>query len=202
MEIFLNGQPTDVEGLTPEVTLLGLLEAMNEQVATNGLTIVEIQVDGVSLEPTQVGELESRKVLACGRIEFFAGTAAEILRMAVADSAEVLPYFEELSQGIAADLRIGKVKEAMERHLEMVDNLEWLSTILKNLEIGFRQHMTESSVETERKDLLDRIVRHLGELRTAQENQDWVGLADILEYEFPDVFQKTGALLQKVKTPS
>lgn len=199
MNILLNGQPIDVDGITPEVTLAHLVDAMREELSGQGLTLIEVVADESRCNPDDLGQLGGKRAQDCGTIEIIAATAKQLLTMGVNDSAVVLPHLEESALGIAGNLRIGKVKEAMDAFLELVDGLEWLATMLINLEKGYAASMQESGLELRRKQLLTRINEHLTTLRASQENQDWVGLADILEYEFPDLFKESLDLFQTLK---
>lgn len=200
MKILLNGNPIEVEGLTPEVTITSLIEAVGAEVKDSGLTIVQVTADGVAIDPGDPRADGDRRVVECDTIELTAATAQELLQIMVNDSAEVIPYFGEVAQGIAGDLRVGKIKEALDRYLELVDGLEWLATVLTNLQTGFAKVMQESGQEMRREQLLARVTEQLATLRTSQENQDWVGLADVLEYEFPGLFEETLNLLTPLKS--
>ncbi|NLI78336.1 MAG: hypothetical protein GX442_18105 [Candidatus Riflebacteria bacterium] len=196
MNIQLNGQPIEVDGLTPEVTLGGLVEALSAELRDQGLTIVKVTADGTDFDPEDAASLEAKKVLDCAQVDLLAATARDLVRLMVKDSAEVLPYFAGLAKGIADDLRVGRVKEGLEHFLELVDGLEWLAAVLGNLPSGFASPMQESGLEMQRQQVLAKVREHLDLLRTSQETQDWVGLADALEYEFPGLFQASSDLFR------
>lgn len=189
MKILVNDQPIEVDGLTPEVTLGGLLEALGPDLQGKGLTIVKITTDGTVIDPEDAATLQTRRVLECETIDLLAATPEEMVRLMVADSADVIPYLADLATRTAGELRLGQVKEAMSRFLELVDGLEWLATLLTNLPSGFAAAMQESGKELRRQQILGKAKECLGTLRGSQETQDWVGLADVLEYEFPDLFK-------------
>lgn len=199
MNILLNGQPIEVDGLTPEVTLGGLVEALGTELRDQGLTIVKITVDGTGIDPEDVAALNARPVLGCQTVDLLAATAQDLVRIMVQDSAEVIPYFADLAKGIADDLRVGKVKEGLEHFVELVDGLDWLAAILGNLPSGFAAAMQESGAEARRQELLAKVSGQIGTLRSSQEAQDWVGLADSLEYEFPDLFKECEDLFTSLK---
>ncbi len=196
MKIQLNGQPIEVDGLTPEVTLGGLVDALATELRDQGLTIVKVTADGTDIDPEDAAGLGARKVLDCASVDLLAATAQDLVRIMVKDSEEVIPYFSGLAKGIADDLRVGRTKEGLEHFLELVDGLEWLAAVLGNLPSGFSSAMQESGLELRRQEVLAKVRGQLGTIRTAQETQDWVGLADVLEYEFPDLFQASSDLFR------
>jgi hypothetical protein len=61
--------------------------------------------------------------------------------------------------------------------------------MLKNADLAFASNMAESALESDRQGLLQRLSEQMGQVQVAQEAQDWVGLADLLEYEFPEILQ-------------
>jgi len=187
LNILLNGQALSIEGVTPEVTLAELVDTVTEELKESGATIMEIAADDIRISIEQTDELETRRLVEFETIDILTATARDLLEMALGESEEIFGFIDESARNVAADLRNGKVKEAMERHLETLDGLEWLSSILKHLVVGFAAEMSETSIEPRRKQLFDRLAAQMAELQKAQEHTDWVGLADVLEYEIPEI---------------
>jgi len=88
----------------------------------------------------------------------------------------------------------------MERQLETLDGLEWLSSILKNLAVGLAPEMSERSIESSRAQLMDQLATQMTALQKAHENNDWVGLADILEYEIPPITAQARELFDELRS--
>jgi hypothetical protein len=70
--------------------------------------------------------------------------------------------------------------------------------MLKNADRAFAAAMAESSAEAERQNLIARLNEQTGAIQGAQEGEDWVGLADILEYEFSELFEDGRSLFSKI----
>ncbi|MDD2997782.1 MAG: hypothetical protein EOM80_03005 [Erysipelotrichia bacterium] len=198
MNILLNGQTLAIEGLEPEVTVLQLLDTVEESLKGTGATIVEIILDGQSFSPDENEKIEELKVLSFKKIEFVAATIQEMVAAAFEDGEEGLQHLEEIALEVAADLRLGRVKEAMDSYLEFVDGIEWFITMLKNAEKAFAGNMTESSVEADRQTVMTRLSEQMSSVQAAQEAEDWVGMADVLEYEFPEVLREGKVLVKKI----
>jgi hypothetical protein len=86
----------------------------------------------------------------------------------------------------------------MDNYLQFIDGIEWFTTMLKNADRAFAAAMAESSLESERQNLIARLGEQTQAIQSAQEGEDWVGLADILEYEFPELFQDGSRLFKKI----
>lgn len=200
MEIFFNNQPLSVDGVTPEMTLLDLVNSLDEQLHDSDLVLTEIKCDGNFLSADDQEKLSQTPLAGHQKIELKAGTKKEMLLEAVGDSEEVFSHLETLNASIIENLRIGKVREAMEHLLEFFDGLDWVSTILENLPAGFAQKMQESGIEEQRVSLSRRIHEQMNSLRQSQENQDWVGSADVLEYEFAELLKECLSLFRAIQS--
>ena len=86
----------------------------------------------------------------------------------------------------------------MDSYLEFVDGIEWLVTMLKSADLAFASNMAESSLESDRQALVQRLGEQMNQVQIAQEAQDWVGLADILEYEFPEILQDSRGFIKSI----
>lgn len=198
MEILLNDNKLDIEGIAPGVTVLELLTTVEESLKGTNATVIEIVLDDKSYSADDVSEISCQNVLDYHKIEFFTATAQDMIRSAFADGEEGLQHLEELAGEVAADLRIGKVKEGMDSYLEFVDGIEWLVTMLRNADLAFASSMAESSLEGDRQKLVQRLSEQMNQVQIAQEAQDWVGLADLLEYEFPEILQDSKILIKSI----
>jgi len=198
LEILLNDNRLDIEGIGPEVTVLELLTTVEESLKGTQATVIEIILDEKSYSADDVSEISTLKVMDYQKIELFTATAQEMVRAAFADGDAGLQHLEELAVEVASDLRIGKVKEGMDSYLEFVDGIEWLVTMLKSADLAFASNMAESSLESDRQSLVQRLGEQMSQVQIAQEAQDWVGLADILEYEFPEILQDSRGFIKSI----
>jgi hypothetical protein len=198
LDIFLNGKTLEFEGITSETSLSEVVAAVEESLKGTGATVVEIMVDGEQYSPDDSEKIEELKIIEFEKIEILCATAKEMVELAISDGQEGLEHLEELALEVSADLRVGKVKDAMDKYLNFIDGIEWFSTMLKNADRAFAAAMAESSAEAERQNLIARLNEQTGAIQGAQEGEDWVGLADILEYEFSELFEDGRSLFSKI----
>lgn len=199
LNIHFNGQPLDIEGLTGQTVFSELIDCVEQHARQAGITLLEIVVDGKSFPYDERKRIEDETLSSFQSIEFVGSTLREIIRSAVFDHSEALDHLETLMENISGDLRIGKVKEAMQTQIEFVDCLVWLSSMLEHLSKGFIEGMIESGLEKRRIMLVKALDEKMAMLKKSQEDQDWVGMADVLEYEFPDVVKEARNLFRTVK---
>ncbi len=198
MEILLNGNPLEIEGIDDEATVLQLLKTIEDSLQGTGATIVELLLDEQAFSPDEAEKLDGLKVVGFDRVELIAATAEEMVQAAFEDGEDGIVHLEEIASEISSELRIGKIKVAMDNYIEFVDGIEWLVTMLEHADRAFAAKMAESSLEADRQALLDRMSEQMKNVKAAQEAEDWVGVADILEYEFPEIFADTRSLIKNI----
>lgn len=198
MEILLNGNSLEVEGIDAEVTVLQLVKTVEESLKGSGSSIVELLLDGTSYCPDETEKIGELKVVDFAKVELIAASAVEMIQAAFEDGDAGITHLEEVAQQASSELRIGKIKSAMDHYIEFVDGVEWLVVMLNNADRAFAANMAESSVESERQSLLARISEQMAAVKSAQESEDWVGVADILEYEFPEIFSDARKIIETI----
>lgn len=198
MEILLNGTPLDISGLTPDSKLSEVVEVVEKSLKGSGTTIIGIQADDKEFSPEDTDLLEETEAMSFKSVELLTVSANDVIRMGVEDGNEGLTHLEEIANLSSADLRIGDVKNAMDKYLQLVDGIEWFVTMLKNADKAYASAMAESSLEKDRQDLIARLSEQMSGIQKSQENEDWVEMADILEYEFPELFEDGRKLFEKI----
>ncbi len=189
MLITLNANPLDISGVDENVNVLELVNLIEDSLKGSGSTVMRVFLDGkeYSAEDTEV--LERLKLISYNKAELVAETAADVIRDAFIDSTEILLHLEEVAQNVSSELRLGNIKQAMEKYLELINGLEWFVTIIREADQAFASKMAETACENERQELIKKVNEQIGAAEMAQESEDWVGVADIIEYEFCDIFQ-------------
>lgn len=198
MEILLNGNSLEIDGLDADVTILQLLESVEDSLKGTGATVVEIFLNEQAYSPDDIEKFGALKVVGFAKIELVAATAQEMIQAAFEDGDEGIAHLEDVAREVSSDLRIGKIKKAMDRYLELVDGVEWFVTMLKNADRAFAANMAESSLEADRQALMARLAEQMSGVRSAQESEDWVGMADILEYELPEIFNDGRGFIKQI----
>ena len=117
-------------------------------------------------------------------------TSIELLELELAHLGDLLAnnlanakeYLEELIPGFqkAADLfRMGNEQEAHKFYLQILDGIDWFSQVVLNI-VKSRGNQVEGKSLGDRQEKLTGLMAQMLE---ANQNQDWVLMADLLEYE-------------------
>jgi hypothetical protein len=128
---------------------------------------------------------------------------ANLKDLVATNIANALDYLKKLIPGFeqAADLfRTGNEQEANKYYLQILDGIDWFSQVVNVI-------MQPDDGETEMPDDENLLVRQkkltdlMSQMLKANENQDWVLLADILEYEMVPFYKDWENILSKLENP-
>jgi len=198
MKVSINGvaqEESDFEG----ETVSAILDAMVQQ--TPGSYIRRIWLDDQEF-PSDDREALQKKPSDIDSLEV---ELANLKDLVATNLANALDYLKKLIPGCeqAADLfRAGNEQEANKYYLQILDGIEWFSqvvSVIMSPDEGETElpDTDDESLEVRQKKLTDL----MSQMLEANENQDWVLLADILEYEMVPFYKDWEKILSKLKNP-
>ena len=135
--------------------------------------------------------LEGQEVSSSAQDTLMTSTSSiELLELELAYLADLLAnnlgnakeYLEKLIPGFqkAADLfRMGNEQEAHKFYLQILDGIDWFSQVVLNIVKSRGNEVEGQSLEGRQ----ERLTGLMAQMLEANQNQDWVLLADLLEYE-------------------
>ena len=188
-------EESDFEG----ETVSAILDSMVQQ--TPGSYIRRIWLDNQEF-PSDDREALQKKPSDIDSLEV---ELANLKDLVATNLANALDYLKKLIPGCeqAADLfRAGNEQEANKYYLQILDGIEWFSQVVSVI-MSPDEGETElpdtdnESLEVRQKKLTDL----MSQMLEANENQDWVLLADILEYEMVPFYKDWEKILSKLENP-
>ena len=188
-------EESDFEG----ETVSAILDSMVQQ--TPGSYIRRIWLDDQEF-PSDDREALQKKPSDIDSLEV---ELANLKDLVATNLANALDYLKKLIPGCeqAADLfRAGNEQEANKYYLQILDGIEWFSqvvSVIMSPDEGETElpDTDDESLEVRQKKLTDL----MSQMLEANENQDWVLLADILEYEMVPFYKDWEKILSKLKNP-
>ena len=198
MKVSINGvaqEESDFEG----ETVSAILDAMVQQ--TPGSYIRRIWLDDQEF-PSDDREALQKKPSDIDSLEV---ELANLKDLVATNLANALNYLKKLIPGFeqAADLfRAGSEQEANKYYLQILDGIDWFSqvvSVIMSPDEGETElpDTDDESLEVRQKKLTDL----MSQMLEANENQDWVLLADILEYEMVPFYKDWEKILSKLENP-
>ena len=188
-------EESDFEG----ETVSAILDSMVQQ--TPGSYIRRIWLDDQEF-PSDDREALQKKPSDIDSLEV---ELANLKDLVATNLANALDYLKKLIPGFeqAADLfRAGNEQEANKYYLQILDGIEWFSqvvSVIMSPDEGETElpDTDDESLEVRQKKLTDL----MSQMLEANQNQDWVLLADILEYEMVPFYKDWEKILSKLENP-
>ena len=134
-------------------------------------------------------------------------TSVELLELELAELQDLLAnnltnakdYLVKLIPGFqkAADLfRMGNEQEANQYYLQVLDGIEWFSQVVIIIVSTQKNKYEEKSLEERQKKLTDL----MSQMLEANQNQDWVLMADLMEYEMIPFYKDWKEVLSRIES--
>ena len=126
---------------------------------------------------------------------------ADLKDLVATNLSNALDYLKKLIPGFdqAADLfRTGNEQEANKYYIQILDGMDWFSEVVNVVMSSEGEGQEpENSLQVRQAKLTDL----MSQMLEANKNQDWVLLADILEYEMTPFYKEWQTILSRLKNP-
>jgi len=194
MKLTINGVEQEESELKGE-TIEAILDMMVKN--TPGSYIRRIWLDQQEFPADDPETLQKKPA----DINSLAVELANLKDLVATNLSNALDYLEKLIPGFdqAADLfRMGNEQEANKFYIQILDGMDWFSEVINivmDSEFEGSEHQDTLSLrQAKLTDLMSQMLE-------ANKNQDWVLLADILEYEMTPFYKEWQTILTKLKNP-
>ena len=191
MKISINGTETEdpsFKGETLEKVLNSILKSRQ------GSYVRRIWLDGQEVSSSTPDTLKTSSA-SVGLLELELAQLQDLLANNLTNAKE---YLEKLISGFqkAADLfRMGNEQEANKFYLQIIDGIDWFSQVVLTI-INAQQNVLEGQSLEERQKKLNEL---MGQMLEANKNQDWVLMADLLEYEMVPFYEEWQKVLLNIE---
>ena len=197
MKLLINGKEGTVSCMGE--TLGDLVLHIEKEGVAQGNVVRSIQIDGKESPPdspvarkTPLSEIET--------LEIEISTLSDIVNKNI-ENADA--YLIRLIPGIEKSVelfRMGNEQEANKFFINIIDGIDWLSQVLDMIlaakAISPDTVFDGKSIQDRRTSLVD----FTQQMVDANKNQDWVLLADLLEYEILPYYQEWSNLLPRFRS--
>ena len=191
MRISINGAETEESSFQGET----LKEVLDEIVKSHsGTYIRRVWLDGQEVSSSAPDTLMS----AVSSVELLELELADLKDLMANNLSNAKEYLEKLIPGFqkAADLfRMGNEQEAHKFYLQILDGIDWISQVVQTV-VNSRNKELEGQ---DLKDRQERLTCLMTQMLEANQNQDWVLLADLLEYEMIPFYENWQEALSKME---
>jgi hypothetical protein len=192
MKVLVNGTEETISFMGE--TLGDLLSHIEKVGVAQGNVVRSIKIDGQESSPDS-SEAQRTQISEIATLEVEISTLADMINKNI-ENADA--YLIRLIPGIEKSVelfRIGNEQEANKFFVKIVDGIDWFSQVLDIIltakEISPETVFEGKSIQDRRTSLVDLTQQMVD----ANKNQDWVLLADLLEYEILPYYQEWSNLL-------
>jgi len=182
MEIFVDGK--EFQGELGGATLQDMLGDLADRALGQDATMREIKINGQPFEEARLGPADRLGRENVQRLEVETIPAREMALHFLTNADAYLATIAQAVPQVAELFRVGDEQEASERYLSLLEGLGLFLQMLQAsrdvLELDFSREVAQGRSAEE---MLEQLSTKVQELLNAQESQDWVLLADVLEYD-------------------
>lgn len=193
-QIFLNDVPHSVE--TSPDTWGDLLASLDLQAAGQGLLLTTARFDGVDEPSFREPEVTARRLSAVRRVEVETATPAAFLRQCLLDTIRPLDQAADTAARLGTLYRRQDVSPGHEGLTMLACELRDLTSLVAMLsgplEIDLSTLVANGVTAAEQ---MQEFGTAIDALVTAQESEDWLTVADVLDYDLQPAIRRWIELL-------
>ena len=192
MKISINGAEKEESSFQGEI----LKEVLDEIVKGQEDTYIRrIWMDGQEVSSSAQDTL----MTSTSSIELLELELAKLKDLLANNLGNAKDYLEKLIPAFqkAADLfRMGNEQEAHKYYLQILDGIDWFSQVVQTIVVSLKNEFDGTNY----KDQQAKLTNLMTQMLEANQNQDWVLLADLLEYELIPFYEGWQEVLSRMDT--
>lgn len=199
MDVFVDDRKVDF-ACEPSETLEQTVHRLQSQTCPSGHVVVGVRCDGIHLTDDELSDAMAKPAGEYGCIEIATSTPSALVTEALETAADMLTETDPNREQCAELLSRGKTNEGItalgdclsvwqQVHAAVTKSIYMLGIDPDRVQVGGEPLNAALALPMER----------LGMVRDALKVQDYVLLADVLQYEFQDVTEKWHSLIETVQ---
>ncbi|GEM_PF-206297 len=199
MKIFIDNQPLSVD-LSQFNNLEDFIYyVMNNHISGDKL-LTEVKINDVTFSERWPGESKTLPINKIVRVDF---NTSPIKELAIKILSDIPSQIEMIKNGVLQASELYRVADEQEANLNFIKVLNALRSFINfiiqirraNLVDWDNMLVSDTTIDT----VYERSIKLIDEIIEVQEDEDWVLLADLLEYELLPVLDKWNDFTSKAK---
>ena len=197
LQIFVNDLPCPVEA-APQ-TWGDLLANLDDRAAGEGLLLTSARFDGVDEPSFREPEMTARRLSDVGRVDVETATPGAFLRRCLLESIEPLSRAADLAVTLGEQYRGRELASCHDGLTLLAGELRGLTALVGMLEgplqLDLSAFMPQGTTSAQQ---MEELGAALDAIVMAQESEDWLTVADVLEYDLEPAIRRWVELLTLV----
>ena len=198
LQVFVNDLPHSIP--MPMATWGELLANLDVEAAGQGLLLTHARFDGVDEPSFRESVVTSRRLGEFTRVDVETATPAAFLRQCLQDSIRPLNHSADNAARLSAIYRQHDVSAGHEGLTALASELRGLTSLIGMLagplQVDLGSFLAANGTTVD--DEMDEFATAIDSLVSAQESQDWLTVADVLEYDLEPAIRRWVELLTTV----
>ncbi len=191
--IVVNGK--DQEDDSAFQTWGDLLEFLDRDLSPHGEVVTEARLNGVDQPTFREPAVTQMPLGDVELIEIESARPSALAARSLGEAVVALETLQAASGQIANDFRGHDLNAANRGLVELANGLRMLAALVGAVSLGLRMEMPSPQGEQSVNSTIAELGAHVEALITAQRNQDWVAVADILQYDVEPALRKWRPIL-------
>ena len=187
-ELFINDVPGQI-GASPE-TWGDLLVSLDEETGRTGLLLTSARFDGVDEPSFRDVEVTARRLSDVRRVDVETATPSAFLRLCLLETIGPLSNAAEATTALSIRYRSFDLAGCHDGLVQLANELRGLTQLVATLGVMQIDLGSFSSDGVSAADQLERFGAALDAVVTAQESEDWLTVADVLEYDLEPAIRR------------
>lgn len=191
---------TDYEGTPEPLTWGALLERLDAALAPRGVIVTDVRFDGIDEPAFRDRPALDRPLAELAVVEVTSGTPAALMDRCLAEALASLDPLAAAAAGVGEQFRGHDIAAACEGLVQLIDGMMSLVGILgaagAMLGVDLQRLQCGDGPATAR---LVELATFLETLVSAQETQDWITVADVLQYDVEPAIRQLAGLVETVR---
>jgi hypothetical protein len=194
-KILLDGVERHGDQASPQWATL--LESVDRDLEAKGRIVVAVTVDGVDVpafrDATMGTQLVAAKIVALR-----SGTESDLMTQCIQDAGEGVEALRTAAAAVGAAFRRHDLGVAHDGLRQVAGGLSTLIAVLQAVALAGRVDIQQGTGQAV--TLLNELSSNVEAVIAAQGNQDWLTVADVLEYDIEPALQRWHGLFSAIDT--
>lgn len=191
--IIVDGQRSSLEVASFD-NLEQIIEKVMEDKRMQNRVVTDVLVNNETFSEIYPHQAEDVEVAGIDRVEFVSVSAGEMAQNITRKLYKVVTLMSKAGRQVADYFRQADDAQALELYADLLEvNRDFLTMI------GVLRDEFATGASEEFEDSLSGLSALFSEMIEIQENEDWILLADLLEYEYLPLVDKTKAIVAQLR---
>lgn len=193
MKLVMDGAPRGADGVW--TCWSDVIEAIDRELAPYGRIVTSVRIDGAEHAAFRSPVLLGRVLETIGVVEVSTGTKADLVGGCLTDAADAIEALRAAAANVGAAFRRHDLQPANVGLQQLAGGISTLIALLQAVAVALDVDLNARRANDKAPaELVAELGGYIEALIAAQSNQDWLTVADVVEYDVEPALKRWHAL--------